>query len=171
MACETFLIGEQVINLSEYKWIGNNRKLQNKRSKRGSDGNIGDIQILDDFNARCGDNSEMIEGIDNVSLRTVIHRKENSHGDLLMNFLTVSNLAVLNERVGSQDFMCISNNGESVVDYVCIPHENLNTIESFSVLTMPQVINDVLIQPNAISDDSILLWEVETTVQIEVPKP
>ena len=36
--CETFLIGEQNIELSGYRWFGNNRKLISKRACRGSGG-------------------------------------------------------------------------------------------------------------------------------------
>ena len=49
--------------------------------------NEGDIIICGDFNARCGDESDYIEGVDNVPPREVIDHKLNSYGQLLIDFL------------------------------------------------------------------------------------
>ena len=53
--------------------------------------NEGDIIICGDFNARCGDESDYIEGVDNVPPREVIDHKLNSYGQLLIDFLVDCN--------------------------------------------------------------------------------
>lgn len=61
--CETFLIGEQKIELTGYSWFGNNRKLISKRACRGS-GGVGiliSLDILKYFNVAVI--SDKFEGI------------------------------------------------------------------------------------------------------------
>ena len=49
---------------------------------------IGNIVICGDFNSRCGYYSDFIEGVDEISPRSVIDVNENYNGDLFINFLT-----------------------------------------------------------------------------------
>ena len=48
--------------------------------------NIGKLYICGDFNARCGDIQDFIEGVDNVQIRNVIDDVSNRNGDLLIEF-------------------------------------------------------------------------------------
>ena len=97
---------------------------------------IENIVICGDFNSRCGYYSDFIEGVDEISPRSVIDVNENYNGDLFINILTDINFAMLNGRIGLNDFTYISPQGKSVVDYMCVPYEQLNEILDFKVLKM-----------------------------------
>lgn len=122
---------------------------------------IGNIVICGDFNSRCGYYSDFIEGVDEISPRSVIDVNENYNGDLFINFLTDINFAMLNGRIGLNDFTYISPQGKSVVDYMCVPYEQLNEILDFKVLKMTDIINQVNFNPERIPDHSILLCEIK----------
>ena len=92
---------------------------------------IGNIVICGDFNSGCGYYSDFIEGADERSPRSVIDVIENYSGDLFINFLTDINFAMLNGRIGLNDFTYISPQSKSVVDYMCVPYEQLNEILDF----------------------------------------
>jgi hypothetical protein len=55
---------------------------------------IGNIAICGDFNSRCGYYSDFIEGVDEISPRSVIDVNEHFNGDLFINFLTNINSAM-----------------------------------------------------------------------------
>ncbi|CAC5404796.1 unnamed protein product [Mytilus coruscus] len=85
--------------------------------------NNGYTIICGDFNARCGSNNDYIEGVDDIIPRSVIDHCENLNGDLFIEFLSDINFAMLNGRIGCNDFTYISPQGKSVVDYICVPYE------------------------------------------------
>ena len=60
--------------------------------------NDGDVIICGDFNSRCGDESDYIEGVDNIPQREVLDYKLNPYGELPLDFLTDCNLCMLNGR-------------------------------------------------------------------------
>ncbi|CAC5395184.1 unnamed protein product [Mytilus coruscus] len=122
---------------------------------------IGNIVICGDFNSRCGNKSDYIEGVDEISPRSVIDMNENYNGDLFIDFLTNINFAMLNGRIGINDFTYISPQGKSVVDYMCVPHEQFNDFLDFKVLKMIDIINQVNYNPEKIPDHSILLCEIK----------
>ena len=68
---------------------------------------------------------------------------------------------MLNGRIGLNDFTYISPQGKSVVDYMCVPCEQLNEILDFKVLKMTDIINQVNFNPERIPDHSILLCEIK----------
>ena len=49
--------------------------------------NEGDVIICGDFNSRCGDEPDYIEGVDSITPREVIDDKMNPYGQLLKDFL------------------------------------------------------------------------------------
>ena len=93
----------------------------------------GKIIICGDFNSRIGEESDYIEGVDNIPVRDVIDATSNKHGDHLLEFLIDCNLCIVNGRVGLNDFTHVSHRGCSVVDYVIVPHEQLSLSTHFSV--------------------------------------
>ncbi|MEW8548010.1 MAG: endonuclease/exonuclease/phosphatase family protein, partial [Candidatus Thiodiazotropha sp.] len=103
--------------------------------------NDGELLICGDFNARCGDECDFIEGVDPIPPRNVLDEHCNAHGYQFIDFLVDCNLCMVNGRVGRDNFTCISPLGKSVVDYVLIPQENLNKCLDFEVLTMSELIN------------------------------
>lgn len=225
--CETFLVGDNKINIYGYSYYGNNRKKHNKKAKRGSGGvgvfvkdyivdqydieildeniedilwlkfnhehdtfcvcvcylppkgstrpndpekfysdltrqvylyqNIGKFYIVGDFNSRCSDTSDYIEGVDEVTNREVIDYGSNANRDLLVDFLVDCNMCMINGRKGKQDFTCISKRGKSVVDFVFTTHENLNSCIDFEVKTISDISNSLELQEcNHKPDHSVL---------------
>ncbi|CAC5425578.1 RAB19 [Mytilus coruscus] len=103
--------------------------------------NIGHMYIVGDFNLRCSDISDFIEGVDDVTPREVIDYNSNANGDLLIDFLVDCNLCMLNGRKGKQDFRCISKPGKSVVDFIITTHENIHMCTNFDVRIMSDITN------------------------------
>ena len=73
--------------------------------------NHGLVFIGVDFNGRCGDLSEYIEGVDDIPDREVIDGVENGHGNALVDFMISANLCMLNGRLGTNNFTCILHKG------------------------------------------------------------
>jgi len=91
----------------------------------------------------------------------VIDYTENSNGDLFIEFLTDINFAILNGRIGVNDFTYISPQGRSVVDYICVLYEQFEYISDFSVIKMLDLINSVNFNPISIPDHSLLTCEIK----------
>ncbi|CAG2220363.1 unnamed protein product [Mytilus edulis] len=111
--------------------------------------NIGKLYICGDFNSRCGDAQDFIEGVDNVQIREIVDSVSNRNGDLLIEFLVDCNMCMVNGRIGSQDFTHIKGTGKSVVDYVLTPHEQLAVDTELS-----------LVGYESIPDHSLLEWGI-----------
>ena len=120
--------------------------------------NDGQLIICGDLNARIGCESDYIEGVDDIKPREVIDETLNSYGDHLLDFLINCNLYVLNGRLGIQDFTHVSKRGRSVVDYVCVPHEQLSHYSEFSVHTMTNLVNTFDLHGQKVSDHSVITW-------------
>lgn len=56
------------------------------------------IYICGDFNSRCGDLKDFIEGVDMLPCRDVLDFKVNKYGHLMIDFLLSSNMCMLNGR-------------------------------------------------------------------------
>ncbi|XP_063415945.1 uncharacterized protein LOC134697591 [Mytilus trossulus] len=124
--------------------------------------NIGQMYIVGDFNSRCSDISDFIEGVDDVTPREVIDYSSNTNGDLLIDFLVDCNLCMLNGRKGKQDFTCISKRGKSVVDFIITTHENIHMCTDFDVKIMSDITNELELQDmNQIPDHSVLTVSIK----------
>ena len=62
---------------------------------------IGPYMICGDFNARCSNEPDYIEGVDDIVERHVVDYKKNSYGDLFIEFLINSSCVMLNGRCGT----------------------------------------------------------------------
>ncbi|VDI50696.1 Hypothetical predicted protein [Mytilus galloprovincialis] len=119
--------------------------------------NLGKLYIVGDFNSRCSDTSDFIEGVDEIPSRETIDQGSNANGDLLIDFLVDCNICMINGRKGKQDFTCISKRGKSVVDYIFTTHENLNSCIDFNVKTMSDITDSLDLQEcSQIPDHSVL---------------
>ena len=87
-----------------------------------------------------GDATEYIEGVDEVTTRDVIDYTSNVNGDLLIEFLVDCGMCLVNGRVGNDDFTHVSHRGKFVVDYVCVPYEQLSSVSDFSVIRMTELV-------------------------------
>ena len=104
---------------------------------------------------------DCIEGVDGVPPREVIDGKLNSYGQLLIDFLIDCNLCMIN---GKNDFTNINGNGSSVVNYILVPHEQLDKYKKFKVHTMSSLINRVNMQGHFRSSEHSVL---QVTLQTE----
>lgn len=116
----------------------------------------GKIIICGDFNARIGPNLDYIEGVDLVKPRNVLDTVENHHGDVFSNFLSDINFGMLNGRFEDNEYTYISTTGKSVVDYICVPYEEMEYISDFKIITMSDIVNNVSFMPDSIPDHSLL---------------
>ncbi|VDI47596.1 Hypothetical predicted protein [Mytilus galloprovincialis] len=229
---ETFLRGDERLNIPGYTFFGHNRKILHRNATRGSAGvgllvkneicNFYDVDILDieiegiqwikfktkstdisvivavcylppadssramdsdlyfqnllqqvysyqklgkniicgDFNSRVGQNTDYVEGVDNVKPRNIVDFSENHQGDIFINFLSDINFAMLNGRFHDHEFTCISTSGKSVVDYMCVPYEDMEYIKDFKIVSMSTVINEINYMPDKIPDHSLLVCDV-----------
>ena len=123
--------------------------------------NDGRLFICGDLNSRVGDESDYIEGVDEVRPRDILDSTCNSNGDLLIDFLVDCGLCMVNGRIGVNEYTHVSHRGKSVVDYVIVPYEQLLKIDSFKIRLMTDLVNELSMQGNRkIPDHSLLLWTV-----------
>ena len=86
---------------------------------------MGDFIIMGDFNSRCGDQEDFIEGVDSVPVRNIIDTFNDGHGVHMINFLLSASCCMLNGRAGTpndNDFTSFNHRGQSVVDYCFVPN-------------------------------------------------
>ena len=115
-----------------------------------------------DFNARIGSKNDFISDIDDISNRVAIDEITNKHGEAFLEFLIDNKMAVLNGRIGVDDFTCVRPQGRSVVDYCFTTHEGFKYIESFYVKRVSEVLSEILWKPNcSIPDHSLLICDVD----------
>ena len=125
---------------------------------------IGSFYICGDFNARCGDATDFIEGVDNLPIRTALDFTHNAYSDVFIDFLINVNCCIVNGRNSIQDdFTYVSTRGSSVVDYCLVPYENLFNISNFSVKRASSLATETgaigQVDPvSKIPDHSFLCW-------------
>ena len=85
------------------------------------------VFVCCDFNARIGEENDVIHNIDNVAQRVVLDEIKNPRGDVFTDFLKDMQLCVINGRVTPQNdnFTFVSTHGRSVVDYIVTHHDCL----------------------------------------------
>jgi hypothetical protein len=125
--------------------------------------NDGVVYMCGDFNSRPGDKSDYIVGVDDVPERHVVDHIANSYGEQLIDFLIDCNFCMLNGRVGNNnDYTYVSVNGRSTVDYVLVPHEQLQQTTDFAVRRMSDLISAGRARvPDKLPDHSLLEWTVD----------
>ena len=80
---------------------------------------------------------------------------------IFIDFLADSGMCMVNGRLGQNDFTHVSHHGKSVVDYVCVPYEQLHFVSYFQVHLMSDVVG-ALNCPGVTKnpDHSALTWTV-----------
>lgn len=81
--------------------------------------------IAADLNARIGNLSDILNGVDSIPERRVLDRNVNQHGHDFIEFLNDSKFCVLNGRFTDDNYTSISRTGKTVVDYLSVPHDVL----------------------------------------------
>ena len=130
----------------------------------------GPYLLCGDFNARCGDQQDFIEGVDEVQHREIIDYRKNGHGDLLVDFLINSNCVMLNGRcLGTNDYTSVSTKGLAVVDYAIINQyrlhqcKNMRVVRAQELFRQTELLGRVNPEHN-ISDHSMLVWDFQLSV-------
>ena len=98
------------------------------------------IYICGDFNSRVGGCLRVYWRSWWRYTRDVIDHTSNVNGDLFIDFLVDSGMCMVNGRLGQNDFTHVSHRGKSVVDYVCVPYEQLHFVSDFQVHLMSDVV-------------------------------
>ena len=117
-----------------------------------------------DLNARIGDLHDYAPNIDEVDGRHVIDFTKNKHGEAFCDFLKDSKFCVLNGRIdkNNDNFTSISKKGSSVVDYVYLPHSNVNLVKHFAVHTVKDICSSIGYLPDvSLPDHSVLTCILE----------
>ena len=94
------------------------------------------VYLCGDFNCRIGNSLDIAVGIDDVKERVILDDVKASHyGEALVDFLKDVKMCTLNGRFSSanDNFTCISPRGKSVVDFVLVPHDTLQSCIDFRV--------------------------------------
>ena len=127
--------------------------------------NMGPICMFGDFNSRCGNLIDFIEGVDELIEREVIDFPVNKYGHILIDFLINSNFCILNGRNSTKnDFTSVSSKGSSVVDYCLVSHSDLPMFSDFHVYTASESVNldgnICTVVPSTIPDHSCITWKI-----------
>ena len=112
------------------------------------------------MNSRIGQNSDYVEGVDVVRPRNIVDFYENRQGDKFIEFLCDVNFAILNGCFKDSDFTYITPSGRSVVDYMCVPYEEMESIQNFKIVSISDLINEINYIPDKIPDNSLLLCDI-----------
>jgi hypothetical protein len=124
----------------------------------------GPYLIGGDFNARIGDLADYIEGVDDLSERTITDYTRNSQGENLVDFLIKSNSCVLNGRCpGVDEYTVINSINMSVVDFAITAHETVTNWTKLDVLNIGAILETCGQTPigNCKPDHSMILVEID----------
>lgn len=121
---------------------------------------LGRFLICGDLNSRIGQNSDFVEGVDVVRPRTIVDFYENRQGDKFIEFLYDVNFATLNGRFTDSNFTYITPSGRSVVDYMCVPYEEMESIQTFKIVSISDLINEINYVPDKIHNHALLLCDI-----------
>ncbi len=88
------------------------------------------VYILGDVNSRIGDKIDFVSSIDHIQDRHVTDTITNSHGEVFLDFWLESKMCVTNGRIcpENNNFTHVHTTGISVVNYICIFHDNLTIV-------------------------------------------
>ena len=86
----------------------------------------------------------------------------NEQGRMMVDWTRSLGLCMVNGRVGSGDFTCVSPKGSSVVDYCLLFKDDLEVIADFEVVSMTDFVDRFHAGRvvERIPDHSALVWEV-----------
>ncbi len=103
------------------------------------------VYILGDVNSRIGDKIDFVSSIDHIKNRHVIDNTTNSYGEVFLDFLLESKMCVINGRICPENklFTRVHTTCSSVVDYICIFHDNLDNCKYFNVHLMRSLLDKI----------------------------
>ncbi len=89
------------------------------------------MYAMGDFNSLIGNEQNFIQDINDLPVRNAIDHVQNTHGDILLDFLIDSKFCIVNGRINQEqnNFILVDPaSGSSVVDYLLVPHTYLGTV-------------------------------------------
>lgn len=103
------------------------------------------IVVCGDLNARIGNTQDCNDFLDNIPLRNSVDATHNQHGSSFLEFLNDSRFCTLNGRFGEQSnqYTYHSTRGQSVVDYICVPHDVFPQCKDFCIVNCNSVIEEL----------------------------
>ena len=112
--------------------------------------------VCGDVNSRIGDLKDYVPNIDNICDRMCVDKTPAGHYKDFIEFLIESKFCVVNGRVCNENdtYTSISKKGSAVVDYFCVPHDQLVNCSYFKVHTITEIINNLGIQGDCLPDHS-----------------
>ncbi|CAG2188857.1 unnamed protein product [Mytilus edulis] len=120
--------------------------------------------LCGDFNSRCGDLNDFVEGIDTLPERQVVDYKTNKYGSIFCEFLADINCCMLNGRNNSHnDYTYVSTRGLSVVDYCIVPYEMLKSFDRFEDVDIIGIVDPTRCMP----DHSLLSWSMHLNFPVD----
>jgi hypothetical protein len=116
------------------------------------------VFFVGDVNARLGELSDYIDGVDHLPCRKILDFCKNSHGDAFIDLLLESKLCVLNGRLTADldNYTSVSPKGSSVVDYIAVNHEAFDKCKQFQVHLAREAMTNANVLHNKVPDHSIL---------------
>ncbi|XP_060587764.1 uncharacterized protein LOC132743245 [Ruditapes philippinarum] len=127
------------------------------------------IIVAADFNSRIGSLSDILSELDCIPQRTVLDKTINQHGHAFIEFLNDARFCVLNGRfnINDDNYTSVSRKGRAVVDYLCVPQDNLHLFEGFKVITVQSIVDahglhGLLGERSRLPDHNILITEFNT---------
>ena len=123
--------------------------------------------LCGDWNSRCADFQDSIQGVDTLPKRNVVDFQHNSYGGSFCYFLIDVNCCIVNGRnMLNNDYTFISTRGCNVVYYFFVPYEMLDCFTDFSVARISNIIQrigiaDKLNLRRIVPDHSLLTWNVQ----------
>ena len=99
----------------------------------------GPFFIMGDFNSRCGNSLDYIEGVDDLMERNVIDKQCNKYGEFL---LSASCCIINGQRCLNNHFTSFKHAGQAVIDYGVVSYEFMNCYDNFQVLKPLKLYNN-----------------------------
>ena len=133
-----------------------------------------DILLLcGDINARIGNVNDVKEDFNvfTIASRLTCDNITNGHGKRFLDFLYDNDICVLNGRFGSEsnNFTSTSTRGKAVVDYMVLPHDQLQFVNNFKIITMNEIssiLKKYVTDKCKLPDHSILYFNVRMSYNI-----
>ena len=114
------------------------------------------LYLRGDWNSRCSDLPDYIEGVDTLQERNIVDFQLNSYGTIFCDFLIDVNCCFLNgPNMLQNDYTFVSTRGCSVVDYYITLYEMLDSFTEFNVTRGTD-----LVQRIGVADKFNLRWIV-----------
>jgi hypothetical protein len=126
--------------------------------------------LCGDFNGRCGNLPDFIEGVDSVCERQVLDTTVNKYGELLCDFLLSSDCCMLNGRNTDGNYYTFRD--VSVIDYCLIPHHALDLFMDFVVHRVDDMFQEmgmlgtVANPAQTLPDHNLLTWSIDVSAYL-----